>query len=73
MDSPIHSELVQWCEDNSLLLENGLIQNTDSITLKKAKQENRNLILRWKLRVCESCQTSFDITNQGLFYECRRC
>lgn len=73
MDSPIHSELVQWCEAEALLLANGLIQNTDAITLKKAKQKNENLILRWKLRVCESCQASFDITNQGLFYECKRC
>ena len=73
MDSPIHSELVQWCEENSLLLANGLIQNTDAITLRKAKQEDANLILRWKVRVCESCQSSFDITNEGLFYNCRRC
>lgn len=73
MDSPVHTELLQWCEENAQTLKNGLIENAVAITLRKAKQENANLILRWKLRVCDSCQENFDITTQGLFYDCKRC
>tara|TARA_R110001592_G_scaffold32099_1_gene112525 strand:+ start:6721 stop:6942 length:222 start_codon:yes stop_codon:yes gene_type:complete len=73
MDSPVHAELFQWCGAKALHVENGLIQNTNPMTLKKAKQANEKLVLRWRIRVCESCQESFDIANQGLFYECKRC
>ena len=72
MDSPVHAEMVRFCEENELRVESGLIQNEKAISVSEAKK-HRNLILRWRKRACETCQKEFDITEQGLFYSCKRC
>ena len=72
MDSPVQAEMVQFCDESELVIEAGLIQNEQAITLKEAK-ETKNLVLRWRRRVCEQCHKAFDITTHGLFYQCKRC
>jgi hypothetical protein len=73
MDSPIQAEIIQWCGENNLFLFNGLIQNHEAITLELARNKNIKLVLRWRNRICENCNTEFDIMNQGLLYNCKRC
>lgn len=73
MDSPIQAEIIQWCGENNLFLLNGLIQNHEAITLELARNKNIKLVLRWRNRICETCNTKFDIMNQGLLYNCKRC
>ena len=72
MDSPVQAEMVQFCKESGLVIEAGLIQNEQAVTLKEAK-ETKNLVLRWRRRICEQCQEAFDITTHGLFYQCKRC
>ena len=38
MDSPVQAEMVQFCDENGLIIEAGLIQNEQAITLKEAKE-----------------------------------
>ena len=52
---------------------NGLIQNSESISLKAAKDYNSLIVLRWRHRECISCDKSFDITSEGLLYKCGGC
>ena len=72
MESPVQAEMVRFCQENELGVEAGSIQNEKAISLSEAKK-HRNLILRWRKRTCETCQKEFDITKQGLFYNCKRC
>ncbi len=73
MDSPVQAEILQWCGAKALEIRNGLIQNKDAISLIEAKKANNKLILRWRNRICKECNGEFDITEQGLFYDCKRC
>ena len=73
MDSPVQAEMVQFCDENGLFIEAGLIQNEQAITLKEAK-ETKNLVLRCgEEESVNNVIKAFDITTQGLFYQCKRC
>jgi hypothetical protein len=54
-------------------LVGGLLQNDKRITLNDAKLLNPLILFRWKLRECLKCNQRFDITQEGLFYECGGC
>jgi|TARA_R110001606_G_C15264702_1_gene638827 hypothetical protein len=54
-------------------LVGGLLQNDDRITLDSAAKENPLIVFRWKIRECLNCNKGFDITQEGLFYECGVC
>jgi hypothetical protein len=73
MDSPVQAEIIQWCGANALSIRNGLIQNTNAISLNSARKKNVKLVLRWRNRLCEVCSQEFDIMERGLFYNCKRC
>ena len=45
MDSPVQAEMVQFCEEGGLVIEAGLIQNEQAITLKEAKEMKKRMIL----------------------------
>jgi hypothetical protein len=73
MESPVYVNLVQWCQDNKYRLQDGLIQNSKSINITDAKKSHKEFILRWRHRICMTCQETFDICDTGLFYKCKRC
>ena len=52
---------------------NGLIQNKESIGFEDAKEYDGLIILRWRRRECRLCNSSFDITSEGLLYKCGGC
>ena len=55
------------------LFSNGLIQNTESIGFENAKKYDKLIMLRWRKRECILCNSSFDITSEGLLYKCGEC
>ena len=73
MDSPAHAEILKWCSLKGWDFERGLIQNVQAISFNEAKTENKQLMLRWRRRICQVCEAEFDIQEHGRFYKCMRC
>ena len=69
MESEVHQSLEKVTFDFS----NGLIQNEESISFESAKEYDSLLILRWRKRECKSCNEVFDITMEGMMYNCGVC
>ncbi len=61
-------ELQKWAAERDLVLEDGLIQNTEAITRQEAGQKSSLWMLRWRNRVCEDTGSVFDITQSGFLY-----
>lgn len=64
--------LESWCQVNNLSLRNGLIQNQEAMS----KDMARKVVcyaLRWRHRVCETCDDEFDISQAGYLYSCGAC
>ena len=74
---PLRAELepqvIQSIHQSELPFENGLIQNSESISLSDAKEYDSLILLRWRNRQCVECGESFDITSQGFLYKCVVC
>jgi hypothetical protein len=64
--------LQSWCQVNNLILRGGLIQNKDPMTLLKAR-EAVGYALRWRHRLCKTCENEFDISHTGYLYSCGKC
>ena len=56
-----------------LPFQNGLLQNSESISLSAAQDYDSLILLRWRRRECVSCGQGFDITSEGLLYKCGGC
>ena len=61
-------ELQKWADERDLVLEDGLIQNTEAITRQEANQKSSLWMLRWRNRICEDTGDTFDITQCGFLY-----
>ncbi len=60
-------------DGTEITFQDGLLQNTESISLSAAQDYNSLILLRWRRRECVSCSRVFDITTEGLLYKCGGC
>lgn len=60
--------LIEMADSLELVVENGLIQNTDPITRSEAAGKSTLWMLRWRYRVCQNTGQTFDITKKGFLY-----
>ena len=69
----LEPQVTQSIRQSEMTFENGLIQNTESISFSDAKEYDSLILLRWRHRQCVECVDSFDITSQGFLYKCGVC
>jgi hypothetical protein len=69
----MQTDLVAFCTEQDLTLEDNMIQNDRAMDLHNALTANKVFVLRWKVRECRLCSRGFDITKEGLYYRCGEC
>ena len=69
----LEPQVIQSLDHAEWNVENGLLQNDESISLQAARDYDSLILLRWRKRECVECESSFDITTEGMLYRCGGC
>lgn len=69
----MQTDLMAFCAEQDLVLEDNMIKNDLAVDLHNALSSNKVFVLRWTLRQCRQCSRGFDITKEGLYYRCGEC
>ena len=66
-------ELLDFCEEQGLLMDGHLIDNPLALSLPEAQHFEPKWVLRWRMRKCNHCGNDFNISQEGLYYCCHQC
>jgi len=64
------SEVFDLMREQGFPIQDYLIQNPEPM---KHSKSPKHILLRWRHRLCVSCNVSFDIEKEGRFYRCGDC